>query len=46
MSIDVRRRQDDDELRLLRALPLALGLGVCGWLALAVLAFGIYRLAH
>lgn len=40
-SMDTNRA---DDFGLFAALPLALGLGVLGWLGLAALAFGIYRL--
>lgn len=39
-------REGVDELGLFRALPLALGLGALGWIALGALAFGIYKLSH
>lgn len=37
-------RESADEFGFFRALPVAIGLGALGWIALAALAFAIYRL--
>jgi hypothetical protein len=41
------QEQDDvDDFAFFRALPLAFGFGLLGWVALAAIAFGIYKLTH
>ena len=35
-----------DDLAFFRALPIAFGFGILSWVALAAIAFGIYKLTH
>jgi hypothetical protein len=39
-------QDDEDDFAFFRALPIAFGFGILGWVALAAIAFGIYKLTH
>jgi hypothetical protein len=39
-------QEDVDDFAFFRALPIAFGFGILGWVAIAAIAFGIYKLTH